>query len=68
MIPCNVDLNAGDVIECLFPLVTDSVDKKEYDEEISGLYMIKELCHHFDASSSYTSLKLVRDTFGVQER
>ena len=68
MIPCNLDLNAGDVIECLFPLVTDSVDKKEYDEEISGLYMIKELCHHFDGESSYTSLKLVRDTFGAQEK
>ena len=26
--------------------------------------MIKELCHHFDAQGSYTSAKLVRDTFG----
>jgi hypothetical protein len=67
MIPCNLDLNAGDIIECQFPQVTESVDEKEYDEEISGLYMIKELCHHFDSGSSYTSLKLVRDTFGGRQ-
>lgn len=68
MIPCNLDLNAGDVIECLFPQVTESVDEKQYDEEISGLYMIKELCHHFDSGSSYTSMKLVRDTFGSRKK
>lgn len=66
MVPCNLDLNAGDVIECLFPQVTDSIDTKEYDEEISGLYMIKELCHHFDTNRSYTSMKLIRDTFGTR--
>jgi len=26
--------------------------------------MIKALCHHFDTTGSYTSLKLIRDTFG----
>jgi hypothetical protein len=67
IVPCNLDLNAGDVIECEFPQVTDSVDAKEYDEEISGLYMIKELCHHFDTNASYTSMKLVRDTFGIRK-
>lgn len=66
MVPCNLDLNAGDCIECLFPKVTENVNKQEYDPEISGLYIIKELCHHFDAENSYTSLKLIRDTFGRQ--
>lgn len=59
----NTSLRAGDVIECQFPKVSNS-SKKEYDEEQSGLYMIKELCHHFDSSGSYTSMKLIRDTFG----
>ena len=40
-------------------------DAKEFDKEQSGLYMIKEVCHHFDTEKSYTSLKLIRDTFGV---
>jgi hypothetical protein len=66
MIPVNTDLRAGDIIECLFPKVSIS-DKKEYDSETSGLYMIKELCHQFDTTSSYTSLKLIRDTFGIRK-
>lgn len=59
----NTNLEAGDIIECVFPKTTIG-EKREDDEEQSGLYMIKELCHHFDTEASYTSLKLVRDTFG----
>jgi hypothetical protein len=62
-VPSNTNLRAGDLIECLFPKTTNS-DKKEYDQDQSGLYMIKELCHHFDPNGSYTSMKLIRDTFG----
>lgn len=62
-VPSNTNLRAGDIIECLFPKTTIS-KKKEFDQEQSGLYMIKELCHHFDAEGSYTSMKLIRDTFG----
>jgi hypothetical protein len=60
----NTNLNAGDIITCKFPKISNS-DKDEYDEEQSGLYMIKELCHHFDGEASYTSMKLIRDTFGL---
>ena len=66
MIPCNTDLSAGDVIECKFPKIS-SQDSDEFDTETSGLYMIKELCHHFEPNSSYTSLKLVRDNFGIRK-
>ena len=62
-VPSNTNLKAGNLIQCLFPGTTAS-KINEYDPEISGLYMIKELCHHFDAEGSYTSLKLIRDTFG----
>ncbi len=65
MIPSNTNLRAGDKIECIFPKVSTN-PAREYDEDSSGLYMIKELCHHFDARNSYTSLKLVRDTFGIK--
>jgi hypothetical protein len=67
MIAVNTDLRAGDVIECLFPKNSKS-DKNEHDSETSGLYMIKELCHHFDVNNSYTSMKLLRDTFGVNNK
>lgn len=64
MVPSNTNLRAGDIVECQFPKITQT-KSKEYDTETSGLYMIKELCHHFDANYSYTSMKLVRDTFGI---
>jgi hypothetical protein len=62
-IPSNTNLRAGDIIECEFPKIVLS-DGNEFDDEQSGLYMIKELCHHFDTEGSYTSMKLIRDTFG----
>ena len=56
----NTNLKAGDIITCRFPK-----SNSEDNEEISGLYMIKELCHHFDRIGSWTSMKLVRDTYGL---
>jgi hypothetical protein len=64
IVPSNTNLRAGDIISCKFPRIS-SDDKDEFDKEQSGLYMIKELCHHFDTEASYTSMKLVRDTFGL---
>jgi|LauGreDrversion4_2_1035121.scaffolds.fasta_scaffold14822_2 hypothetical protein len=60
----NTNLKAGDIIKCNFPKISRG-DVDEYDKEQSGLYMIKELCHHFDSQASYTSMKLIRDTFGT---
>jgi hypothetical protein len=64
VVPSNTNLKAGDIIECKFPKISKG-DKEEYDKDQSGLYMIKELCHHFDTDASYTSMKLIRDTFGA---
>jgi len=62
-VPSNTNLRAGDIIECNFPKTTTST-AKEFDPDQSGLYMIKALCHHFDTEGSYTSMKLIRDTYG----
>jgi hypothetical protein len=67
LVPLNTNLNAGDLIKCNFPRASSSKEK-EYDVETSGLYMIKELCHHFDSTQSYTSLRLVRDSFGYKKK
>ena len=64
VVPLNSNLKAGDVITCNFPKISREA-KGELDEEQSGLYMIKELCHHYDTEASYTSMKLIRDTFGT---
>ena len=63
-LPLNTNLEAGNIIQCMFPEVSTKKEK-EYDPDQSGLYMIRELRHHYDAEGSYTSVKLVRDTFGV---
>ena len=63
-VPCNTNLRAGDTIKCLFPKISRG-DGEEFDPDQSGLYMIKELCHHFEADQSFTSMLLVRDTFGL---
>lgn len=64
-VPCNTNLHAGKLVRCLFPKTqecpTDDIDQ----EQISGIYMIKELRHHFDPRGSYTSMRLIRDTYGL---
>ena len=62
VVPLNTNLVAGDVITVEF--LKANMEAKERDRRQSGNYMIKELCHHFDANQSLTSLTLVRDTFG----
>ena len=60
-VPSNTNLAVGD---CLNIHLVNTSEGADYDREQSGLYMIKELCHSFDASRSLTTLKLVRDTYG----
>jgi len=66
MVPVNTDLKAGDMISCEFIKVSSG--SKELDQEQTGLYMIKELCHHFEPKRSYTSMKLIKDTFGLNTK
>ena len=56
-IPYNANLRAGLTIECEFPRL-DREKRAEKDTEMSGLYIIKELCHQFDSEGSFTKLKL----------
>ena len=65
LIPCNTQLKAGDLVRCLFPELQGG-HATQTDKSRSGLYLIKELRHHFSANQNTTSLKLVRDTYGVQ--
>lgn len=64
MVPCNVKLKVGDIIYVEFPKLSQK-DSKEIDEEQSGLYLIAELRHHIEPGNVVTSLKLIRDSYGV---
>ena len=65
-IPCNVNLEAGEVIRLLFEDITqDNKVEHAYNDHNSGFYLILHLCHHFDSSNSFTSLTLARDGYGL---
>ena len=67
-IPCNVELEAGDVIEIELETASDNKDLGQFDETQSGKYIILHLCHHFDEKKSVTALTLVRDTYGRRKK
>ena len=63
MIAGDFSLRAGDLIHCEFPqLSTDP--NTQYNKRSGGIYMISSLCHSITPGETYTSLTLVRDTFG----
>ena len=62
-VPCNTNLKVGDIINCKFPELKDG-QSTEQDAQVSGNYLIVRLNHHFQTNSSYTSLNLVRDSYG----
>ena len=65
-VPCNLSLVAGDTINCEFEMVTqDEKSQGSLDPSTSGKYLILNLCHHFDPLRSYTSMTLVRDSYGL---
>jgi hypothetical protein len=64
LIPLNVKLKVGDIIYCEFPEMSAG-RSKEIDPESSGLYLIRELRHHFSSTQNTTSIKLMRDSYGV---
>ena len=62
VVPLNTNLSVGNIIFVRF--LKSNMESKEKDRRQSGNYMIKEICHHFDANQSLTSMTLIRDTFG----
>ena len=61
LIEGDFSLKAGDTIYCEFP---DVSSKKKVSKETSGLYLIASLCHKVAGGKAFTSLNLIRDSFG----
>jgi len=64
VVPCNVSLKIGTIINVMLPRI-DRTDNKENDDEQSGNYLIKGLRHHFEGGQMITSLRLIRDSYGL---
>ena len=63
MIAGDFSLRAGDLIHCEFPELSTEPNT-QVNQRSGGIYMISSLCHNITPRETYTSLTLVRDTFG----
>jgi hypothetical protein len=63
-VPMNINLKAGNIIYAQFQKI-DASQSAEVDSEQSGNYLIKEVRHHFEGGQMVSSLKLVRDSYGL---
>ena len=59
-------MKIGDIIHVEFPEIKggQSVDM---DEGLSGNYLISRINHHMQPNASYSSLNLIRDSYGYSE-
>jgi hypothetical protein len=67
IIPGDCSLRAGDLVFCDFPEQGEK-DTIMADKELSGIYMISDICFHITPSSTLTKINLVRDSFGRKPR
>ena len=65
MVPCNLELRAGDVIKVEIESLENEKCSEGIDKRQSGKYLILHLCHYFDPNKSVTSLTVCRDTYGL---
>ena len=73
-IPGNPSISAGDKINILIPnkLPDELKKEKPFDEETSGVYMVREVSHMYDKmkggnGNMTTVLELFRDSYGMTE-
>jgi hypothetical protein len=62
-IALDLSIKAGDLIYCEFPQLKGG-GNKESNSESSGIYMVAHVCHRVTPEDSFSSLSLVRDSFG----
>ena len=63
VIPGDFSLRAGDLVYCDFPGLTIERNA-EVNKKSGGIYMIASLCHRITPRETFTSMTLVRDSFG----
>ena len=68
VVPCNLQLRAGMVLDCAWMKKTDRPEQGISDEKLSGKYLIMHLSHKFNGdgqTGSLTHMTIVRDTDGI---
>lgn len=62
----DISIKAGDIVMCDFPAVMGEKNK-ETNKQTGGIYMVASVCHNLTSRESFTSLSLVRDSFGKKQ-
>ena len=62
-IPGDFSIKAGDLVECDFPGL-EGKKNKEKNKQSGGKYMVGYVCHRVTPRDTFTSLGLIRDSFG----
>jgi len=62
-IALDLSIKAGDLIYCDFPQLKGG-SNKDSNAESGGIYMVAHVCHRVTPEDSFSSLSLVRDSFG----
>ena len=65
-VPLNTNIKVGDLINCEFPEM-DQGRSSELDQSASGNYLVARLNHHIQPNASFSSLNLVRDSYGYSK-
>ena len=63
IIPGDFSIKAGDLVECDFPELSKG-NSDQVNKETGGIYMVAHVCHRMTPDSCFTSLGLVRDSYG----
>ncbi len=63
MIAGDFSIKAGDIVECDFPQIK-SEKAKETNDQSGGKYLVANVCHYMTPTETFTSMDLVRDSFG----
>ena len=67
MIEGDFSIKAGDMIRCDFPQVQgESGGSKDINKQTSGNYLVAYVCHRVTPENTFTSLGLIRDSYGVK--
>ena len=65
-VPLNTNIKVGDLINCEFPEM-DQGQSSDLDQSASGNYLVARLNHHIQPNASFSSLNLVRDSYGYSK-
>ena len=63
VIPGDFTIKAGDIVEVDFPSAESSLTRDK-NKQTGGKYMVASVCHRVTPRETFTSMGLVRDSFG----